>query len=158
MNNLTLNELRSHFDRELMRKDSLESKASYILGIVAVILTLLFSILLEVLRKDSIINNKSIILFVLIITFIVVFVILILSLRILDVTTVNYPLPSLNPNELSKFFEKENLEDELKDKYLMVIPTINKENNNKAKKLSVCFYLIFSSSILVIMLFIGVLI
>ncbi len=154
MDKLCLEELRAHFDREITRKDSIESKASYILGITVVILPLLFSILLEM---DSITHNKEIIMCILVITFIVVFIILILSLKILDLTNVSYPLPSLNPNELNNFFEKENMEEELKDKYLMALPIINKENDSKAKKLVMCFKSIMVLSILIIVLFIGVL-
>ena len=51
---LGLEELRNQFDMELSRKDSLESKASYIVGFTSIILPLLLTILLELLTGKKI--------------------------------------------------------------------------------------------------------
>ena len=157
---LGLEELKNQFDRELMRKDSLESKASYIVGFTSIILPLLFSILLELLNEKSIISVelKSYMLGILIIDMVLIFITLIITIYILDVTHVNYPLPSSNPNELNKFYFKNvDLESDLKDYYFGCISNLNIQNNKKANLLSLCFKLILVSSILIFIMFLGVL-
>lgn len=42
-----LNELINHYDREDIRKQDLESKASYILGVVSLIITILLTVIIE---------------------------------------------------------------------------------------------------------------
>ena len=103
---LGFEELKNQFDRELVRKDSLESKASYIVGFTSIILPLLFSILLELLNDKSLIfvEVKSYILGILITNITLIFITLIITIYILDITNVNYPLPSSNPNELNNFY------------------------------------------------------
>lgn len=157
---LGFEELKNQFDRELARKDSLESKASYIVGFTSIILPLLFSILLELLNDKSLIfvEVKSYILGILITNITLIFITLIITIYILDITNVNYPLPSSNPNELNNFyFNNADLGSDLKDYYFGCISNLNIQNNKKANFLSLCFKLILVSSILIFIMFMGVL-
>ncbi|WP_296869359.1 hypothetical protein [uncultured Methanobrevibacter sp.] len=157
---LGLEELRNQFDMELSRKDSLESKASYIVGFTSIILPLLLTILLELLKEESLfsVQIKYCVLAILIIDMILIFITLFKTIKILDITFVKYPRNSSDPNKLNDFlFHNENLESELKDYYLGAISTLNMKNNEKANSLSICFKLIITSSILIFMLILGVL-
>ena len=154
MKELAFEELRSQFERELLRKDSLESKASYIVGIIAIFLPLLLNFSLEILRQGTS-PVKFWIIFILIINLILIAVILYFSIKILYVTKVRYPIPSSDPNKLNEFyFKNEDLEDDVKDRYFDCISSINLDNNEKASKLSKCFILIVISTVLSMILFI----
>ena len=151
---LALEELRNQFERELMRKDSLESKASYIVGVIAVFLPLLFNFSLEILKRDDF-SLKIIFCLYLILNLIVIARILYLSIMTLYITKVKYPIPSSNPNELNQFyFKNEDLMDDLKDNYLFCIEDINSKNNEKGAILSECFIMIGVSTFLTVISFI----
>ena len=154
MKKLALEELRNQFERELMRKDSLESKASYIVGVIAIILPLLFNFSLEIIKRDDF-SLKIIFGLYLILNLIVIARILYLSIKTLYITKVKYPIPSSNPNELNQFyFKNEDLMDDLKDNYLHCIEDINSKNNIKGANLSECFILIGFSTFLTVISFI----
>ena len=145
---------------ELSRKDSLESKASYIVGFTSIILPLLLTILLELLKEESLfsVQIKYCVLAILIIDMILIFITLFKTIKILDITFVKYPRNSSDPNKLNDFlFHNENLESELKDYYLGAISSLNINNNKKSQSLSVCFKLIFVSAILIFVMILGVL-
>lgn len=154
MKKIALEELRCQFERELLRKDSLESKASYIVGITAIILPLLLNFSLEIIKRDAS-SMKTILILILIINLILIAFILYNSIKILNITKVKYPIPSSDPNKLNEFYFKNNdLEKDLRDFYFNSISSINLDNNIKGRKLSLCFKLIVISTVLSIFLFI----
>lgn len=160
MCNLGLEELRNQFNMELSRKDSLESKASYIVGFTSIILPLLLTILLELLKGESFlaVEIKYLLLGILLIDIILIFITLFKTIKILEITRVSYPRNSSDPNKLNDFlFDNENLESDLKDSYLGAISSLNINNNKKSQSLSVCFKLIFVSAILIFVMILGVL-
>ena len=160
MCNLGLEELRNQFNMELSRKDSLESKASYIVGFTSIILPLLLTILLELLKGESFlaVEIKYLLLGILLIDIILIFITLFKTIKILEITYVSYPRNSSDPNKLNNFlFDNENLESDLKDSYLGAISSLNINNNKKSQSLSVCFKLIFVSAILIFVMILGVL-
>ena len=157
---LGLEELRNQFDMELSRKDSLESKASYIVGFTSIILPLLLTILLELLKGESFlaVEIKYLLLGILLIDIILIFITLFKTIKILEITRVSYPRNSSDPNKLNDFlFDNENLESDLKDSYLGAISSLNINNNKKSQSLSICFKLIFVSAILIFVMILGVL-
>lgn len=154
MKKIALEELKNQFDRELMRKDSVESKASYIVGVIAIFLPLLFNFSLELIKRENF-SLKIIFLLYLILDLIVIARILYLSIKTLNITKVKYPIPSSNLNELNQFyFKNDDLMDDLKDYYLHCIEDINSKNNKKGTNLSECFILIGVSIFLTLALFI----
>lgn len=154
MNKIALEELRNQFERELKRKDSLESKASYIVGVIAIFLPLLFNFSLEIIKRENF-SLKIIFIIFLILNLILIARILYLSIKTLNITKVKYPIPSSNPNELNEFyFKNEDLFDDLKDNYLFCIEDINSKNNEKGAILSECFILIGVSTFLTVISFI----
>ena len=160
MCNLGLEELRNQFNIELSRKDSLESKASYIVGFTSIILPLLLTILLELLKGESFlaVEIKYLLLGILLIDIILIFITLFKTIKILEITRVSYPRNSSDPNKLNDFlFDNENLESDLKDSYLVAISSLNINNNKKSQSLSICFKLIFVSAILIFVMILGVL-
>lgn len=147
-NEIGFEEAIRHYDRENDRKQALESKASYILGIVSLIMTILFTLLIDIILTKNISYNLQC--FNLIVILIIILLILILGLvnflciRVLKIKDIFYPINTTEPNELRTFLAAEDniLKEELFTNYLSNIFINNAKNNAKAEDLSKAFILI----------------
>ncbi|WP_409199319.1 hypothetical protein [Methanobrevibacter sp. DSM 116169] len=151
------NEVVSHFTREENRKQSLESKASYLLGIIILIFTIFFEILINILLNKAMFTTYILLIaFLMIILIIKLSIVSYLSISILKVSNFCYPIGSVDSNILEKELCECEKEDII-DKYITCININNKINNKNAIKLKksmtlivICIVILLSIIVLLI--------
>lgn len=147
--NLKIEELRACFDRETSRKESLQNKASYFLGIISIIVTIIstyFSIFKPTFDLNSYLTLG------IILSLIITFIISILScLQIIIPKNYAHPFEFKSYNNFKNSFKIENIEFEnrLYEQYLTSTYTNHKLNDELISKLIiarisfVCFIILF---------------
>lgn len=147
--NLKIDELRACFDRETSRKESLQSKASYFLGIISIIITIIstyFSICKPVFDLNSYLNIG------ILISLTISFIISIVScLQIIIPKNYAHPFEFKSYNGFKDSFKIENkkFKDGLYEQYLTSTYTNHKLNDELISKLFigrisfVCFIIMF---------------
>jgi hypothetical protein len=158
-----LEEAIRHYDRENNRKSALESKASYLLGINAILMPIILGLILDLfIKKEIVIQNNYlywIFYSLMLIIFIIILVVCFLCIKLLKVTDVYFPIDEVkDPKKLEKFFNKTDLEKDLFSSYSLAISMNNKINNEKVKILSTSFCLVGIYIILFFILFISLMV
>ena len=154
INDESFEEVTKIYERELSRKNSLETKASYIFGVISLIITLFVELLFN---KPDLFNNTMII--VLIILFFSISIIsLILCLLIMKVKYIPYPIKITdNINDMRRNLidiNKEEIKTNIYYNYLGSISILNIYNNKDSEKLDIIYYLVIGM-ILIILLILG---
>lgn len=149
---LGLNEIRLQFDRENSRKQNLESKASYILGIISLMTTILITITMKMVFNSNFIFRKFIIIF----TIITLIISSYFCIKVLKNHEIFYPYRSLKPNEFKDYFDKNknDLKENLYDSYLSATYVNNIKNNEKADNInySFCFLILGTISLMILII------
>lgn len=155
-------ELIRTYDRELDRKESLESKASYILGIISMLTAIVFAFIPSYLKPENLIINPIVYLLsiiLLIIFFLTILNTLQLCLKVINVTQTAYPtfVPE-NINELRKYLNKDDitLENELYYSYLASVKINNLSNEEKVNNMNKIFKSIPHTIIILVLIIITV--
>jgi hypothetical protein len=133
INGLALEECIRAYDREILRKGSLESKASALLGTSAIVISILNSFIAFVVAGTVTFNNSGILIFL---NFVATFLIGISIYWSLDVLKINknfIPYDVKDPNSIvNKLYKNElDLTKELFDRYVSITPQIHNFNDIK---------------------------
>jgi len=160
-NDLGLDECIRIYERENIRKQSLESKASYLLGIVAIFTGIWGNIIKDIINISSTNFISLIIICLNVLTIILIGSCAIYCLKVLKIRKYAFPIKNSDPNKLGSYLSKsENeLKTDLFDSYIASFSTNNQKNNQKAKylydasKLLLCS--IISSIILIVILLVS---
>ncbi len=154
INDESFEEVSKIYERELSRKNSLESKASYIFGVISLIITLFVELLFN--RHDLFKNNLIIVLITLF--FIISISSLFLCLLIMKVKYIPYPIKITdNINDMRRNLidiNKEEIKSNIYYNYLGSISILNIYNNKDSEKLDIIYYLVIGM-ILIILLILG---
>jgi hypothetical protein len=136
LSSLGLEECVRNYDRENTRKDSLESKASYILVAIS-IFTGIWGTLITYITKDSNISTNFFIIICTVLTIIFIAVCGLYAIRVLRIQDYKYPIEDSNPNNLKQYLSKpeNDLRKELFSSYLVCFSENNIKNNKKAEYL-----------------------
>ena len=160
--NLALEECIRTYEREISRKNTLESKASTILSTNAIVISILIG-LMTLIFSDIVNFKYTIVILLDIFSSILVFISIIYSLKVLKIKKRCIPFKIKNPNSLKKCLACDNLQEELYKRYRLLIPRIYYLNENKCKDLNNSLKLLiygltvsFLSLILIIFIFIKV--
>lgn len=157
---LGLNEIKLQFEREDGRKQSLESKASYILGIISLMATIILTIVVDVVFKSHFLFNfiyHIIIIALICLILFFIFFSAFFCIKILRIQNIYYPYNSLKPNEFKCYFSKNDidLKEHLFDSYLSSTFLNNLRNNKKAEYINKSFcFLIFGIVFLIVLILI----
>lgn len=135
--NLKIEELRLLFERENTRKQSLENKASYFLGIVSIIVTISSTYLNSNIDFNS--NLGIILLIILALSFIICIG---QCISIFKPTNYHHPIELKDFNKFENYFkiDDETFEKELVDQYLPSIFTNHAINDKIVLKLRISIY------------------
>ncbi|MBU4534233.1 MAG: hypothetical protein KKF16_00010 [Euryarchaeota archaeon] len=130
---LALDECIRTYDMEIIRKSSIESKASALLNTSAIVISLLNSFIAFIVVGKITFNNFGILIILNIIATFLILISIYWALDVLKVKNHFIPFEIKNPNNISTKLNKneENLLAELMDDYLVIIPKIYKFNNAK---------------------------
>lgn len=145
------------YDRELKRKNSLESKASYILGIISMQTTIILSIFPNLIIKSQSLNKNQLVyqlsILFLIIFLIVISIIFIYCLKVLKITNTAYPtgVPE-NINDLKSYLKKENLIKDLYTNYFGAISFNHQNIEKNVTRMNIIFKLISFSMVIILIL------
>lgn len=137
--NLKIEELRLLFERENTRKQNLENKASYFLGIVSIIVTVSCTYL----NSNNNVNFNSnlgvILLFFLILSFLVCIG---PCISIFSPTKYHHPINLEDFNKFENYFKKDdkNFKEELIEQYLPSIYTNHATNDKIVLRLKISIY------------------
>jgi hypothetical protein len=160
-NDLGLDECIRIYERENIRKQSLESKASYSLGVVAIFVGIWGNIIKDIINIHSISFLSLIIICLNILIVILIGSCAFYCLNVLKIRKYAFPIEDNKPNNLMKQLSKsENeLKNELFDSYISSYFINNLKNNKKAQYLyessKLLLYSIIFSVITLIILVIG---
>lgn len=157
-NDFSLEESIRNYERENNRKQSLESKASYLLGIIS-IFTGIWGIFVKDIINISITTFPSnIIIYLSLLTIILIVFCAVYCLNVLKIRKHAFPIEGNDPNILrSQLSKPENeLKKELFDSYIASFSVNNLKNNEKARYLfeayKLLLYGIISSIVTIIAL------
>lgn len=154
INDESFEEVTKIYERELSRKNSLESKASYIFGVISLIITLFVELLFN---KPYLFNNILIIVLI-VLFFIISISSLFLCLLIMKVKYIPYPIKITdNINDMRRDLidiNKEEIKSNIYYNYLGSISILNIYNNKDSEKLDIIYYLVIGM-ILIILLILG---
>ncbi|WP_321421298.1 hypothetical protein [uncultured Methanobacterium sp.] len=134
VSNLSLEECIRTYEREIVRKSSLESKASALLNTSAIVISILNSFVAFIVAGIISFSNFGILIVLNIIATILIGISIYWSLDILKIKQHFIPFDLKNPEKIMEKLDKEHddLLNELIDLYLAIIPQIHKLNNSKA--------------------------
>lgn len=154
---LSLEESIRNYDREVSRKESLESKASYFLGIISIFAGIWGNLIIFILDKYPI--SIFMVVFSVLSILTVIFILKggFYALQVLKIRDYQYPFDTNNPNILKKQLSKSenSVIKELFDSYLVCFSDNNIKNNKKAKNLQKTGnYLLYSIITSVISIFV----
>lgn len=135
VSNLGLEECIRNYERENKRKESIESKASYILGITSIFISIWGIFIKYILESE--IEVKP---FLIALTGLTVYLIAfcgIYSFLVLRIRKYDFPFANFNPNELNIQLSaaEEKLKEELFDSYISSFSTNHLKNDEKEKYL-----------------------
>jgi len=147
-----LDECIRNYDRENDRKKSLESKASYFLGIISILIALWANLF-----NYTIINHSISILLIILVSLIVLISFLIVScgiycIKIIRIQNYHFPISGNDPNQIKSLLTKPTtkLRGQLFESYVMAFSINNLVNNKKANFLNEASKLLFYSIIITI--------
>lgn len=125
------------YEREITRKNSLESKATALLNTNAIVVSILNSFIAFIVAGIVTFNYFEILIFLNIISIILIGISIYWSLNVLKLKKQFIPFDVKNPNLLMKKLNKkdDDLINELMKRYLFIISEIHKFNNNKVVSL-----------------------
>lgn len=160
---LGLTEIRLQFDREENRKQALESKASYILGFISLMITVILTIIVDIVLKSYSLINAPFNYIIIILTLLFLIFLGISAgfcINILTIKKIYYPYDSLKPNKFKDRFSKdeENLDINLYDSYLTATYSNNIRNNKKADFITYSIYFLTGGIVVLIILIISLLV
>lgn len=135
---VALEELIRTYDREIVRKNSLESKASAHINTSAIVISILNGFIAFVVSKLVTFNNSVILIIINIIATILIGISIYYSLDILNIKKVLTPLNEDDPDELLKNFDEDEktMREKLKFNYSASISQIKNINDIKASSLT----------------------
>ncbi len=140
-----LEELKNIFNQEYQRKESLETKSSYMLAISSILLTIFVDIIITIVSSDNIVFSNLLILFSTI--FVVFSVISILCCMInVSVLILKFPWDTCSIKNINQLDESE-LYDELYENYMVCI----NENLKKIDKKIYLLNIVYVSNFLMIL-------
>jgi len=162
MSKLALEECIRAYDREIVRKNSLESKASALLSTNAIVISILNSFIAFIIARIITFDNSGILIILNIVAIIIIGFSIYWSLDVLKIKKHFFPFDVKDPNSMRDQLDKEedHLTNELIDRYLAIIPQMNNFNDSKVISLEASrrflFWGIFISSIgLIITIFVN---
>ena len=137
LSSLGLEECIRNYDRENSRKNSLESKASYILVAISIFTGIWGSLITYISSNPNISTNITIFSIFAILTMIFIGLSGFYAIRVLRVRDYKYPIEDSNPNVLKPYLStpEENLRKDLFSSYLACFSENNIKNNKKAEHL-----------------------
>lgn len=160
ISSLSLEECVRNYDRENSRKDSLESKASYILAAISIFTGIWGTLITYIASKPKI--NITIFSIFAALTVIFIGVCGFYAIRVLKIRDYKYPIEDSNPKILKPYLSKpeDNLRKKLFSSYLVCFSENNIKNNNKAEYLQksekYLYYSIISSIISIFIILVSI--
>lgn len=135
LSSIALEECIRSYEREIARKNSLESKASTLLNTSAIVVTILNSFIAIIISKIIILDNVVILIALNILALIFILFSIFMSFDVLKIQNYFTPFKLDDPNRMNEILEDETLNNDLLDRYLSIIPQIHLLNNNKVVSL-----------------------